>query len=1041
MSDPLPAIESAPRTASMMNRVVASSLRQRFLVVLLTLVLIGAGSRSLERLPVDAYPDLSPPIVEIITQWPGHAAEEVERLITVPVEVGMNGIPQMTTQRSITLYGLSDVILTYHDGTDNNFARQEVFNRLSSLSLPTGVTPSVSPLSSPSGLIYRYVLQSPDRSPMELKTFEDWIIEPAYKSLAGVADDSGFGGGTMQYQVLLDPAKIAGVGLSVLQVEAALAANNGNAGGGFYSQGGQFYYVRGLGRLETLEDIGNVVLVVNNGTPVLLKNVGRVVIGIAPRLGEFGYEKQDDCVEGVILLRTGDKTQDVLKRVEAKTKELNNQILPKDVKVVPFYDRTDLIKLTTKVVEQNLLRGMLLVVVILIFFLYDFRAGLIVAVTIPLALLFAFICLDLQKASANLLSIGAVDFGILVDGAVVMVENIFRQIALRKGTPLKVREIIKDAAAEVDRPLFYAVAVIVASFLPIYVLAGPSGTLFKPMADTMVFALIGSLIVTLTLLPVLCSWFMGQGVRERRNAAFEVIKSVYTKGLDFCLAHPWGTTFASAILLAGSLLLIPGIGAEFMPQLDEGALWVRATMPYTISYDESEKITPQIRAVLKSFPEVTTVASELARPDDGTDSTGFFNVEFYIGLKPYSEWTGAYRTKAALIEAINQKLVSFPGIIFNYTQPAEDAVDEAESGLKSALAIKVFGSDLDTLEQKGKAIKQILERVRGIRDVTLVKELGQPSLDIKINRAMIARYGVNVADINGLITAAIGGDVATQVEQGEKQFDLVVRLERQYRDNPEEIGNILVPTPGGQQIPLKEFADIRVMNGASFIYRQDNSRYIGVQFSVGGRDLAGAVGDAIQQVKEKVSLPEGYRTDWGGEYTEYTASRAQLNVILPLTLCLIFLLLFALYSNLKFPFITVLGVVLSAPVGGLVALWITGTPFSVSSGIGFLALFGVSVQTAVVYISYVNELRLSGTTLAEAIREGAILRLRPIMMTALVAALGLLPAALATGVGTDTQRPFALVIVSGLFTRLLISIFLMPALYTLVARSDDRLEV
>ena len=1034
-------MESAPRTASMMNRVVASSLRQRYLVVLLMLVLIGAGTRSLERLPVDAYPDLSPPIVEIITQWPGHAAEEVERLITVPVEVGMNGIPQMTTQRSITLYGLSDVILTYHDGTDNNFARQEVFNRLSSLSLPTGVTPSVSPLSSPSGLIYRYVLQSSDRSPMELKTFEDWIIEPAYKSLAGVADDSGFGGGTMQYQVLLDPAKIAGVGLSVLQVEAALAANNGNAGGGFYSQGGQFYYVRGLGRLETLEDIGNVVLAVNNGTPVLLKNVGRVVIGIAPRLGEFGFEKQDDCVEGVILLRTGDKTQDVLKRVEAKTRQLNEQVLPKDVKIVPFYDRTDLIKLTTQVVKKNLLRGMLLVVVILIFFLYDFRAGLIVAVTIPLALLFAFICLDLQKASANLLSIGAVDFGILVDGAVVMVENIFRQIALRKGTRHNVLEIVKDAAAEVDRPLFYAVAVIVASFLPIYVLGGPSGTLFKPMADTMVFALIGSLVVTLTLLPVLCAWFMRDGVRERRSAGFEAIKSVYTKGLDFCLAHPWGTTLATTILLAGSLLLIPRIGAEFMPQLDEGALWVRATMPYTISYDESAKITPQIRAVLKAFPEVNTVASELARPDDGTDSTGFFNVEFYVGLKPYAEWAGAYRTKAKLIDAINEQLHQFPGIIFNYTQPAEDAVDEAESGLKSALAVKVFGSDLDVLEQKGKAIKKILEQVRGIKDVTLVKELGQPSLDIKINRAMIARYGVNVADLNALITTAIGGDVATQVQQGEKQFDLVVRLERQYRDNPEEIANILVPTPGGQQIPLKEFADIEVTNGASFIYRQDNSRYIGVQFSVAGRDLAGAVEDAIRQVKANVGLPEGYRTDWGGEYTEYTQSRAQLNVILPLTLCLIFFLLFALYSNLKFPFITVLGVVLSAPVGGLVALWLTGTPFSISSGIGFLALFGVSVQTAVVYISYVNELRLVGTELTAAIREGAILRLRPILMTALVAALGLLPAALATGVGTDTQRPFALVIVSGLFTRLLISIFLMPALYTIVARPDDRLEV
>jgi cobalt-zinc-cadmium resistance protein CzcA len=611
----------------------------------------------------------------------------------------------------------------------------------------------------------------------------------------------------------------------------------------------------------------------------------------------------------------------------------------------------------------------------------------------------------------------------------------------RKGTPLNVKEIILEAAAEVDRPLFYAVAVIVASFLPIYVLSGPSGTLFKPMADTMVFALVGSLIVTLTLLPVLCAWFMRNGVRERRNAAFEAIKSVYIEGLDFCLAHPWGITFASALLLLVSLLLIPRIGAEFMPHLDEGALWVRATMPYTISFDESARISPAVRDILHSFPEVTTVASELGRPDDGTDPTGFFNVEFYVDLKPYSQWSGSYRNKAGLIEAINKKLEAFPGINFNYTQPAEDAVDEAETGLKSALAVKVFGSNLETLEKKGKAIKQILERVRGITEVTLVQELGQPSLTIKINRARIARYGLNVADINSLIQTAIGGDVATQVVQEEKQFDLIVRLEREYRDNPEEIGNILVATPAGQQIPLKEFADIQVTNGASFIYRQDNSRYIGVQFSVEGRDLAGAVNDAMQQVNAKITLPQGYRLDWGGEYAEYTASRRQLSVILPLTLFLIFLLLFALYSNFKFPLITVLGVVLSAPVGGIVALWITGTPFSVSSGIGFLALFGVSVQTAIVYISYVNELRGGGIDLSTAIRQGAILRLRPIMMTALVAALGLLPVALATGVGTDTQRPFALVIVSGLFTRLLISIFLMPALYVLVARPGDRLEV
>jgi heavy metal efflux system protein len=1041
MSASLPPPDSAPRSASLMNRIVASSLHQTLLIVLLALLLVGAGARSLQRLPVDAYPDLSPPMVEIITQWPGRAAEEVERLITVPVEREMNGIPRVTIARSISLYGLSDVILTFQNGTDNYFARQEVFNRLGDLTLPSGVTPSVAPMSAPSGLIYRYVLQSPDRSPMELKTFEDWTIEPAYKSVPGVADDSGFGGGTMQYQVLLDPVRVASLGLSVPQVESALTANNDNSGGGFYSQGGQFYYVRGLGRVTTLEDIGNVVLAVHNGIPVLVKDVGRVVIGIAPRLGEFGYEKQDDAVEGVILLRTGEKTQDVLKRVEAKTLELNNEILPKDIKVVPFYDRSDLVALTTQVVERNLLRGMLLVVVVLIFFLYDFRAGLIVAVSIPLALLFAFICLDLQRASANLLSIGAVDFGILVDGAVVMVENIFRQVVARKGTPLNIKTIILDAAAEVDRPLFYSVAVIVAGFLPIYVLSGPSGTLFKPMADTMVFALVGSLIVTLTLLPVLCAWFMRNGVKERRSAAFESIKATYSRGLDFCLAHPWGTTLVSVMVLVASLLLIPFIGAEFMPKLDEGALWVRATMPYTISFDESAKITPKVREILRSFPEVTTVASELARPDDGTDPTGFFNVEFYVDLKPYSTWTGSYRTKAGLIQSINKKLEGFPGITFNYTQPAEDAVDEAETGLKSALAVKVFGSDLDTLEKKGKAIKQILEHVRGIREVTLVQELGQPSLAININRARIARYGLNVADINALIQTAIGGDVATQVVQQEKQFDLIVRLDEQYRDNPEKIGNILVATPGGQQIPLKEFADIQVASGAAFIYRQDNSRYIGVQFSVEGRDLAGAVNDAIGQVNAKVPLPRGYHLDWGGEYSEYTASRQQLSVILPLTLFLIFLLLFALYSNFKFPIITLVGVVLSAPVGGIVALWLTHTPFSVSSGIGFLALFGVSVQTAVVYISYVNELRRNDTPLVEAIRQAALLRLRPIMMTALVAALGLLPVALATGVGTDSQRPFALVIVSGLFTRLLISIYLMPVLYTLVARSGDRLEV
>lgn len=1031
-----------PRTgSSFINRIVALSLEQRILVVLLTLLLIGAGIRSWNRLPVDAYPDLSPPMVEINTQWPGHSAEEVERLITVPIEREMNGIPRENDLRSISLYALSDVDITFDGDADRNFARQQVFNRLGDISLPNGVAPSVEPLTSPSGLIYRYTLQSPDRSPTELKTFEDWTVEPQFRSVAGVADDSGFGGGTMQYQVLLDQYRLAGAGLSPQQVESALSANNGNGGGGFYSEGGQFYYVRGLGRLSTIDDIGNVVVAEHDGIPTLVKDVANVTLGIAPRLGEFGLGRQDDAVEGVIMLRSGEKTQDVLKRVEEKTKELNTSILPKDVKVVPFYDRSDLVHETVITVENNLLRGMLLVVVILIFFLYDIRSGLIVAITIPLSLLFAFACLDLQGASANLLSIGAIDFGILVDAAVIMVENIYRRLAESDERPDDLMAVIRDAAAEVDRPLFYSVVVIVVSFLPIYVLTGPSGVLFKPMADTMIFALIGSLIVTLTLLPPLCSWLMRKGVRERRNKIFERIRSSYTRGLDHCLARPRGTIAVSAALLLASLLLSADVGAEFMPHLDEGALWVRATMPYTISFDESAKIVPQIRSIIASFPEVTIVGSEHGRPDDGTDPTGFFNAEFYVGLRPYSEWHGAIRTKPQLITAINDKLQSFPGVTFNYTQPAEDAVDEAETGLKSALAVKLFGSDLNMLEQKGKTIKAVLEHVRGIRDVTLVRELGQPSLSIRIDRSKIARYGINVDDINALIQTAIGGDVATQVVQQDKEFDLVVRLEGQYRNDPVAIGNILVATPAGQHIPLKELADISVGNGASFIYREDNSRFIGVQFSVEGRDLAGAVQDAMAQVKAKVPLPQGYRADWGGEYSEYTASRAQLMAIVPLTLLLIFLLLFFLYRNFKFPAIALIGVLMSAPVGGILALWLTGTPFSVSSGIGFLALFGVSVQTALVYISYVNELRLSGTSLGPAIREAAILRLRPIMMTALVAALGLLPAALATGVGTDTQRPFAVVIVGGLITCLAIVIFLMPALYTLVAREGDRLEV
>ena len=1036
-----PAHESDGAPRSVINTVVAGSLSQRFLISLLAALLVGAGIWSFRRLPVDAYPDLSPTQVEIITQWPGHASEEVERLITVPIEIEMNGLPRLRIVRSISLYGLSDVRLTFEDNTDDYFARQQAFERFSDLSLPEGVTPSMAPLSSPSGLVYRYVLESNDRSAMELKNINDWVITKAYKSVNGVADDSPLGGETMQYQVLLDPTRLAGAGLTVPEVQQALANNNGNSGGGFYSEGGQFYYVRGLARVRTLDDIANIVVAVHDGTPILVKDLGDVVIGNAPRLGQFGFNETNDAVEGVILMRRGEQTQTVLKAVEKKTEQLNDSVLPRDVHINAFYDRSDLVNLTTRTVEDNLVRGTVLVIVLLIFFLYDVRSGLIVAVAIPMSLLFAFICLDIKNIPANLLSIGAIDFGILVDGAVFMVENIHRQLTLRHGSSYNLIHVIISAAAEVDRPIFYSVAVIIAGFLPIYVLSGPSGKLFRPMADTTIFALIGSLLVTLTLIPVLCSWLLRRGIRERRNPAFEWVKRAYERSLDTCLAHPWLTTIASAAVFGLSLLLIPVIGAEFMPHLDEGALWVRATMPYTISFDASSAIVPKIRAILRSFPEVTVVGSEHGRPDDGTDPTGFFNAEFYVGLKPYDTWTGPYHSKQALIDAIDKKLETFPGITFNYTQPAEDAVDEAETGLKSALDVKLFGPDLGVLERKGKEVKQVLEHVPGIGDLTLVQELGQPSLTIAVDRAKIARYGINAGDINALIEAAVGGSVATQVEQGERLYDLVVRLEPRYRQNPQEIGSILVAAPDGEQIPLKDLAEIQVSNGASFIYRQDNSRFIGIQYSVNGGDLAGTVQSAQRQVAASVRLPPGYHIVWGGEYQEYTASRGQLRVILPLTLFVIFLLLFVLYGNFKFPFITVVGVILSAPIGGLIALLVSGTPFSVSSGIGFLVLFGVSVQTAVIYISYANELRNGGVSILEATRVAAVLRLRPIMMTALVAALGLLPAALSHGVGSDSQRPFALVIVGGLLARLVISVYLMPALYAIVSRPTDRLQV
>jgi cobalt-zinc-cadmium resistance protein CzcA len=1029
----------------MIHRIVQSALQQRFLVLMLVLFIAIGGTFSFQRMPVDAYPDLSPPMVEVITQWPGHAAEEVERLVTLPTEVEMNGVPKMEIQRSISLYGLSDVILTFDEDTDDYFARQIVFQRLSEVTYPAGVTPGLAPLSSPSGLVYRYVLQSPDRTPQELKTFEDWVIEREYKQVRGVADDSGFGGTVMQYQVLLDPARLYGYHITVPQVIQQLSVNNANTGGGFYPQGGQFYYVRGLGLIKDVQDIGSVIIGSQNGVPVRVRDVSEVTIGHAPRLGQFGFNKNDDAVEGVIMMLRGDQTQNVLKGVEAKTKELNEHILPPDVKVLPYYDRSDLVRLTIDTVEKNMLVGMTLVLIVLIFFLVSVRAAVIVALTIPVALLFSFIFLHARGVAANLLSIGAIDFGIIIDGTLVMVENIYRELGLREGQKYDLHEVILTAARDVDRPIFYSVAIIIAGYIPIYALSGPSGKLFHPMADTMSVALIGALILTLTFVPVMCSYWFKKGVREPRNKPFEWIKKEYGSELKWCLERPWLTMFVATIIFGISLLFVPFIGGEFMPHLDEGALWVRATMPYTISYEEAAKVAPQIRTILAKYSMVTDVGSELGRPDDGTDPTGFFNCEFYVGLKPYDDaiWkSGSIHNKAELIEDLQKQLTAFPGIIFNYTQPAEDAVDEALTGLKSALAVKVYGADLNVLQEKALEIKRRLSQIRGFTELTVVRELGQPSLIVQVDRDKIARYGINVADVEAVVQAAVGGQAATQVIQGEKLFDLVVRMKPEFRENAQQIANLLVGAPTGQQIPLSELADIREGNGASFIYREQNSRYIGVQYSIEGRDLAGAVQEGKRAIADvEKTLPAGYRLAWGGEYSEFINAMSQVSIVAPLTVLLIFMILFALYGNLKFPVTVVLSVILTEPVGALLALKLTHTPFSVSSLLGLLVLMGVSVETAVIDVSYINKLRLEGFSIEKATYDASLVRFRPIMMTALVACLGLLPAALSTGIGSDSQKPFAIVIVAGLLSRLLLGRIVSPVLYKMVAREGDVLQV
>jgi cobalt-zinc-cadmium resistance protein CzcA len=1034
----------------MIRRLVDFALNSRFLVAIFAVLLFIWGYISFTNLPIEAYPDVANNYVQVITQWPGRAAEEVEQQVTVPLEIVMNGIPHLQHLRSTSLFGLSSLMLIFDDESDNDWNRQKVLERLSTVTLPANLQPQIGSDYSPVGQIMFYTLTTtnPEVDLMELKSLEDWVLEKQFKSVPNVVDVSSFGGTTKEYQVRIDPDKLVSYGLSLSQLENALNNNNVNAGGSFIEQGLQQVNVRAVGLVDRVPDIEATVITSKNGTPIRIRDVAQVQIGPKIRLGQFAkaIHRRDgkiiddsDVVSGIVLLRKGADSDSTLDLIHKKIAELNHGILPKGVKVVPFLDRSDLVHYTTHTVMHNLREGIILVAIILFLFLGNARGALIVALTIPFALLFAAICLDLRHIPANLLSLGALDFGMVVDGAVVMVENIVRHLGRRTGTPKTVIEQIRQAAHEVQRPVFYAIGIIITAYLPIFTLQSVEGRLFKPMAWTVAFALLGALLFSMVLAPVLASFFFRSNTREWHNPVLEFITNRYRSGVRFAIRARW-LTIAVALSSVGAAAYLIGsgiIGSEFLPHLDEGAIWVRGTLAPSTGPTESIRLFNQARRILASFPEVTVATSQTGRPDDGTDTTGFFNTEYFVDLKMKEAWRPVFHEdKDRLIAAMDRELSQIPGVIWNFSQPISDNMEEAVSGVKGELAVKIYGEDLKTLEAKGSQILGVMGTIRGIQDLGLFRVIGQPNLDLSVDRVQAARFGINVADVQDAIQTAVGGNALTQVLQGERRYDLVLRYLPQYRDTREAIESIRLLSPSGERVSLAQLCHVEEMDGASEIYREENMRYVALKYSVRGRDLGSTVEEAIKKVTREVQLPSGYRIDWAGEYESQKRANHRLMIILPITILVIFMILYSMFHSMKWAAMMLANMAM-APLGGLLALLLTHTHMSVSSGVGFLALFGVCVQTGVIMLEYINQLRARGNTVIDAAVEGAVLRLRPIMMTTLVATLGLLPAALSRGIGSDSQRPFAIVIVGGLMLAMMMNIFLLPTLYVWVARNTD----
>jgi cobalt-zinc-cadmium resistance protein CzcA len=1033
------------------------ALNNRFVVLAVAILLLGWGAVSFHNLPVEAYPDIADNYVTVITQWPGRSAEEVEQQVTIPIEIQMAGMPHMTFLRSESIFGLSFVIMIFDDSSVNDWNRQKVLERLTQVNLPNGqnLQPQIGTDWSTTGQIYWYTLRStnPRYDLMELRSIEDWVLLKQFKSVPNVVDVSDFGGTEREYQIRVDPNKLVSYGLTIGQVEQQLANNNLNAGGSFIEVGMQQMNVRALGLFSNVRDIEQTVLKTQTGTALRVADIADVVQGPKIRLGHMARANhmengriidEPDVIQGAVLMRKGAEEQPTLDAIHKKVAELNNGILPPGVKVIPMLDRSDLLRFTLHTVMHNLTEGMILVTIILFLFLLNVRAALLVALTIPFSLLFASICLDLNHIPANLLSLGALDFGMVVDGAVVMVENIIRHLAHRRqpnGQPKSTADVIREACHEVQRPVFYAIAIIITAYLPIFTLQRVEGRLFRPMAWTVAFALLGAMTFSILIIPVLASMFFSGGIGERRNRAMDFLAHRYRGGLRWAIEHRWIVAGVAVVAVGGTVYLgFSGvIGAEFLPHLDEGAIWARGTLLNSTSLSEGEAFANHERYIFASFPEVKTVVSEVGRPDDGTDTGGFGNTEYFVDLKPHDQWRPLFhKNKADLIAAMNLAVQKYPGALWNFSQPIEDNVGEMLTGTKGALALKIFGDDLKTLEEKGQEVIDVMSGIPGMHDVKLLRDFGQPNLDLSIDRRLAARFGINMADIQDAVQTAVGGNAVSQVLIGEQRYDVVVRYQGPYRNTQQAIDNIRLLSPSGERVSLAQLTKVEVRDGAYDIFREGNSRYVAVTFNVRDRDLGSTVEEAIKRIKDKVNLPPGYSLGWSGEYESEKRAQARLAVVVPLTILVIFIILFTMFRSYKWSLLILLNVGL-APIGGLLALLVTGTYLSVSSGVGMLALFGVSVQTGVIMVEYINQLRARGHTIVDAAVEGAVLRLRPIMMTMLVATLGLLPAALSHDIGSDSQRPFAIVIVGGLISDLALSIFLLPTFYVWIAKPGDDL--